>query len=112
MYVDASCRFPKLASVRTVGWAVVDSFGHGRGGVLSPGSSVANGEAFAIVEAYKHCEAQTVIWSDCQVAVKLWKRCLKAGAKRYAGALQKVLPFFKQPGGVCPACRSCGFRII
>ena len=95
MYVDASCRHPKLASVRTVGWAVVDSCGHERGGVLPPGSTVAYGEALAIVEAYHQCEGNTVIWSDCQAAVKLWRRCLRAGAKRYAGALQGVLPIFQ-----------------
>ena len=87
LYVDASCQHPKLASVRTVGWAVVNGAGRTRGGVLPPGSTVALGEATAIVEAYVHCEPRAVIWSDCQAAVKLWRRCLRPGAKRYAGAL-------------------------
>ena len=42
-----------------------------------------------------HCEEGAVIWSDCQAAVKLWRRCLRPGAKRYAGALQEVLPLFQ-----------------
>ena len=70
LYVDASCKQPKLAIIRTVGWAVVDGRGHARGGVLPPGSTVALGEARAIVEAYEQCEAGSVIWSDCQAAVK------------------------------------------
>ena len=94
MYVDASCKQPKLASIRTVGWAVVDNRGHARGGVLPLGSTVALGEARAIIEAYEQCEEEAVIWSDCQAAVKLWRRCLRPGAKRYAGALQEVLPLF------------------
>ena len=94
LYVDASCKQPKLASIRTVGWAVVDGRGHARGGVLPPGSTVALGEARAIVEAYEQCEADSVIWSDCQAAVKLWRRCQRPSAKRYAGALQEVLPAF------------------
>ena len=52
--VDASCRHPKLASIRTVGGAVVDGRGNVRGGVLPPGSTVAKGEALAIIEAYQH----------------------------------------------------------
>ena len=71
LYVDASCRHPKLASVRTVGWAVVDGRGNVRGGVLPPGSTVAKGETLAIIEAYQHCEDKATIWSDCQAAVKL-----------------------------------------
>ena len=62
LYVDASCKQPKLASIRTVGWAVVDGKGHTRGGVLPPGSTVALGEARAILEAYEQCETGSVIY--------------------------------------------------
>ena len=96
LYVDASCRQPKLSSIRTVGWAVVDGKGHTRGGVLPPGSTVALGESRAIIEAYGHCEAGSVIWSDCQAAVKLWRSCQRPSAKRYAGALLEVLPAFAE----------------
>ena len=105
MYVDASCKQPKLASIRTVGWAVVDGRGHARGGVLPPGSTVALGEARAIVEAYEQCEAGSVIWSDCQAAVKLWRRCQRPCAKRYAGALQEVLPAFVEARRRMPGVR-------
>jgi hypothetical protein len=96
LYVDASCKQPKLSSIRTVGWAVVDGKGHTRGGVLPPGSTVALGESRAIIEAYAHCEANSVIWSDCQAAVKLWRSCQRPSAKRYAGALLEVLPAFAE----------------
>ena len=49
----------------------------------------------AIIVAHQHCEDKATIWSDCQAAVKLWRRCLKPGAKRYVGALQEMLPFLQ-----------------
>jgi hypothetical protein len=92
LFVDASARHPRLRSIRTVGWAVVDGQGHATGGVLPPGTSVAWGETWALIESYAHCEERTIIWSDCQGATRLWQRCLKAGASRYAGALQALVP--------------------
>ena len=65
---------------------------------------LAYGEALAIVEAYHQCEGNTVIWSDCQAAVKLWRRCLRAGAKRYAGALQLGSPPFSSSQEAAARC--------
>ena len=63
------------------------------------------------MEAYEQCEADSVIWSDCQAAVKLWRRCQRPCAKRYAGALQEVLPAFVEarrpmPGVLVLVCRT------
>ena len=59
---------------------------------MPPGTSVAWGEAWAIVEAYRQAQPAAVVWSDCEGAVKVWARCLRPGAARYAGALQGLLP--------------------
>ena len=103
LYADASARHPKLSNVRTVGWAVVDGYGNARGGVLPPGSSVAQGETLAIIEAYQHCEGAATIWSHCQAAVKLWRRCLTPGVNRYAGALQNLVPRLQEVRRRMPA---------
>ena len=92
LYVDASALYPRLSKIRTVGWAVVAGEASERGGVLPPGTSVAWGEAWAIVEAYRQARQAAVIWSDCEGAVKVWARCLRPDAARYAGALQGLLP--------------------
>ena len=105
LYVDASALFPKLPSIRTVGWAVVDGKNHARGGVLPPGSSVAWGETFALLEAYVHCDRGATIWSDCQAATKLWWRCHSSAVKRYAGALQALVPDLRRAREARPDVR-------
>lgn len=102
LYVDASARYPKLTAIRTVGWVVTDGKGQARGGVLQPGTSVGWGETFAIIEAYAHCESRSIIWSDCQAATKLWRRCLQGGASRYAGALQALVPELRRARELLP----------
>ena len=64
---------------------------------------MAKGETLAIIEAYQHCEGAATIWSDCQAAVKLWRRCLKPGVKRYAGALQSLVPLLQEVRRRMPA---------
>ncbi len=76
--------------------AVVGREGQEFGGVLPPGTSVAKGEFFAILQAYRVAEASATICSDCLGAVRLWRRCLKPSASRYAGALQDLLPAVAQ----------------
>ncbi len=105
LFVDASAKYPKFASIRTVGWAITDGELHARGGVLPPGANVAWGECLAVVEAYNHCRETTTIWSDCQAAVKLWRRCQKVSAKRYAGGLQALLPALQRARKHQPAVR-------
>ncbi len=103
MYVDASSQYPRLSSVRTVGWAVADGQGNVCGGELPPGTSAAQGETLAIIEAYQQCEGTATIWSDCRAAVKLWRRCLKPGVKRYAGALHSLVPLLQDARRLLPA---------
>ena len=95
IFTDASSHFPKDARLRVVGWAAVawtklpgevSERWHCMCGTLPPGSTVAQGEAIAVVQALARAAAGGTILTDCWGVQCLWEKA-RAGAVDDGGPL-------------------------